>query len=165
MRTKAIRVFIIIGVTVIVCWAGAFLWFSFGSWPKTKKLKQFRDARLIPADAQEVFLEDDRGGFHGDGLTFLSYRCTEAEFNKFAKGPDKFLQGEWLSVALPSQATKTVNYVNEHFKIPESKVPQFGQAKVKWCCSEFQSKGMNHFGEIYFIDDQEYRVWYYAIAQ
>lgn len=99
------------------------------------------DIRWLPSSAQVLLFQDDHGGFHGDGTTFLVYRCRRAEL------PD-----DLQPLPVDQETTGRLLSLARRWEVPPNLMPDLTKASIRWVPLRF------------IVDLDANQVWYLNVT-
>ncbi len=172
--TIALRLLVVAGVAIALWYFLSWLLFvGPSSWRNQKALQQF--GSFVPPEAEEVFIEDTHMGFHGDGDTFLTFRCSVECLKslqlKIAATSRGLLSSTGWSNQYPSEevkkrviATAMPAVGSSPSKKRESlQPPSFEGASVVHFCV-FRPSDPEYCTDLYLIDYSQERFWYFNVT-
>ncbi|MEN8131601.1 MAG: hypothetical protein ABFS45_15695 [Pseudomonadota bacterium] len=177
MRLNTFRVVAgIVGIAIFafIAFAGL-IWSGFigsESGRNEAALKRLRDRGYLPSAAQNVFVNDSHGGFHGDGTTFIVFDCTDSCLNdlrakisqdhdyRLSRNPDEV----WKRTLKDGAAKRTLEITTQDVKQIESLVPDLNSENVEFRCIGRVTTPFSFCTSLYLVDIKAGRFWYMNIT-
>lgn len=154
---RGLRPIVVIGliasaVAIVVC-LGAVVVFVVGDIMGTRgpsEQEVLKSVRWIPSSAEVVFVKDSHRGTHGEGRTFLCFRCDAADFDRLAKA------FPWKPQPLPEETVELVQSSVSMFDIPQDQAPPVSEPQMKFYRENKQSVSL--------YDPERRMVWYLSVT-
>ena len=118
-------------------------------------IQRFRDNGFIPSGATNVYVKDNHGGFHGDGLTFLTFRSEEVPTSYWIQ------QAAWKPMPMEKRAQTTFDVVSEQLNVPDAYIPQMSSPSLSYFMNDRSDYREIHTGHLYLRDEQSRQYWYF----
>ena len=107
----------------------------------TRPTRTAEDIGWLPPSAQVLLFHDDHGGFHGDGTTFLIYRCRQDELPHDLRPPP-----------VDQETIDRLHLLAQHWEVPSNLMPDLTKASIRWVPSRF------------IVDLETNQVWYLTVT-
>ena len=121
-----------------------------------RALKREQEHGLVPANATDIYIQDNHGGFHGDGLTFLTFTCVSQE-------PNIPIKPNWEKPPLFEKAQSTFDFVINCFSVPAHYLPDMSSPSVYYMIND-RGGGEFHVGHLYIHDKEKDQYWYFNVS-
>ena len=128
---------------------------------KKRVVQHFREIGLIPKSAKNIFVRDNHGGFHGDGLTFLTFKVSDNKPNFWMKNPHPFWlkDASWKSLPFQENGVQSLyDSVIRELIIPKEIRPDLQSKSLLYFIYERNTQ------DIYIVDEQKKRYWYLNVT-
>jgi hypothetical protein len=139
-------------VSIVVC-LGAMVIFVVGDFLETRGPSEqtvIKGIPWIPDSAEMVFVKDSHRGTHGEGRTFLCFRCSATDFDHLSN------TFPWVPQPLPQETVSLVQSSVSLFDIPQGQAPPIGEPYLKVYQQNEQT--------VYLGDPVRKTVWYLSVT-
>ncbi len=171
---------------MIIVWlaAGLFSYFlPISSWPMSSYQhyavkKDLLKRGFIPANAKNIFVKDNHGGFHGDGNQFVTFvyegdakdipgvKSINSSIRLYRKDPVAHWtpQMNWEKPALNESCELTIKYVTNDLGVPEKYIPNSESNTLHYYCTDDLKHRGSYCKNLHIYDTTVSRYWYFNIT-
>lgn len=122
-------------------------------------LEYLQKIKYIPATAEQIYLRDNHGGLHGDGMTFVTFISGEEQ-------PSFISENTQLKpLPLDVRAQKTFDVVCESLKIEPKVKPNLNSSTLRYFVDDSRDYRAYMTGHLYIIDSEARRFWYFNYTE
>lgn len=144
---------LIAAIAAIVVCLGAVVVFVVGDFLGTRgpsEQEVLKGIPWIPDSAEVVFVKDSHRGTHGEGRTFLCFRCGAADFDRLAK------LFPWEPQPLPEKTVSLAKSSVSMFDIPQDQAPPVSEPQMMFYQENKQAVSL--------CDPERRMVWYLSVT-
>lgn len=154
---KGLRPIVLIGLiaavaAIIIC-LGAVAVFVVGDFLGTRgpsEQEALKSVPWIPDSAEVVFVKDSHRGAHGEGRTFICFRCGATDFDRLAK------MFPWEPQPLPEETVSLVQSSVSMFDIPQDQAPLISEPQMMFYRETKQAVSL--------CDPERRMVWHLSVT-